>query len=62
MQGLIEGAFGDPQAILRGVFHADYVVCAAPPLIRQMQADRANFTALPGTDEDRIRVFAVRPG
>lgn len=61
MQGLIEGAFADPRAILRGAFRADYVVCAALPLIGQMEADRANFRALPGTEEDRVRVFAVRP-
>ena len=60
-QGLMEGAFADPRLVLRGLFKADYVLCAAPKLIRQMDADPANFTALPGTRGDQVRLFAVRP-
>lgn len=60
-QGLMEGAFADPYLVLRGLFKADYVLCASPGLIRQMDADPANFTTLPGTEGDQVRLFAVRP-
>ena len=61
LEGLNRGAFDDPRLILKGVFKADYVLCASKPLIRQMESRRADFAALPGTASDRVRLFAVRP-
>jgi hypothetical protein len=60
-KGLLQGRFADPRRTLREVFAADYVLCAEPALIRQMDADRADFTSLPGTQGDMVRLFAVRP-
>ncbi len=60
-KGLVAGAFADPRAILRGAFHADYVLCAAGPLTRQMQSKPEDFRASPGTREDPLRLFVVRP-
>ena len=60
-RGLIEGAFADPRLVLRGVFNADYVLCGSPALIKQMQQKPKDFTSLPGTQGDKVRLFAVRP-
>jgi hypothetical protein len=62
-QGLVRGAFDDPHAILRGVFHADYVLCGArgAALVRQMQAMPGDFRAAPGTEGDPVRLFVLRP-
>ena len=60
-QGLLQGAFADPHLVLRGVFKADYVLCGAPKLIRQMDADPTSFTTLPGMQGEKVRLFAVRP-
>jgi hypothetical protein len=59
--GLIKGAFRDPHAVLRDAFKADYVLCASPALIRQMQADPAHFTAMPGDAANPMRLFSVQP-
>jgi hypothetical protein len=59
--GLIKGAFHDPHAILRGAFKADYVLCASPALIRQMDSDAVHFRSLPGSDSNPVRVFSVQP-
>jgi hypothetical protein len=37
------------------------VLCAEPKFIGQREADRRDFAALPGTGEDPIRLFALRP-
>jgi hypothetical protein len=60
-RGLVAGAFGDPHAILRGAFQADYVLCASAPLIRQLDARPWDFTSSPNSQGDLIRLFAVRP-
>jgi len=60
-RGLVAGAFADPRAILRDVFHADYVLCQAGPLTKQMQARPQDFLAQPGSENDPLRLFAVRP-
>lgn len=60
-EGLVRGAFEDPRSILRGAFDADYVLCSKPLLIAQMEARPADFSSLPGTQGERIRLFAVRP-
>jgi hypothetical protein len=60
-QGLLAGAYPDPRAPLRKVFRADYVLCATPALIRQMDALPRDFTTLRGTQGERLRLFAVRP-
>jgi hypothetical protein len=58
---LLTGTTPDPWKVLRETFKADYVLCADPRLIEQMQANRRDFAALPGTEEDPIRLFALRP-
>ena len=62
-QGLLKGAFADPHAIVRGAFHADYVLCGprGAALVQQMQAMPQDFRAAPGTENDPLRLFAVRP-
>jgi hypothetical protein len=60
-RGLNEGAFEDPHAILRGAFKADYVLCAKPALIRQMDARPQDFTSDRASRGDAMRLFAVRP-
>ena len=57
----IRGALLRPQRELRRHFSADYVLCAAPALIEQMDSDPSNFQSLPGTQGDAVRLFAVRP-
>ena len=59
--GLIKGAFRDPYPILRDAFHADYVLCASPELIRQMDADPRHFRSIPDKSNDPVRVFSVKP-
>jgi hypothetical protein len=61
--GLLQGAFPQPRAILRGAFRADYVLCGqrGAKLIRQMDSNPADFTAAPGSQGDAVRLFAVRP-
>lgn len=60
--GLRTGAFDNPRFLLRGLFKADYVICAAPKLIGQMDARPEDFTSAPGTKGEEVRLFAVRPG
>jgi hypothetical protein len=60
-KSLVAGAFADPHAILRGVFKADYVLCAAGPLTQQLQSKPEDFRARPGTRNDPLRLFVVRP-
>ena len=60
-QGLVSGQFPNPRLVLRVLFKADYVLCAAPALNRQMAADPADFAALRGTEGESVRLFAVRP-
>ena len=59
---LVAGAAMHPQRELRRHFDADYVLCQAPALVAQMEADKDNFQALPGTEHDPVRLFVVRPG
>ena len=61
--GLLEGGFADPRSILRGAFHADYVLCGErnARFIQQMQSLPQDFRAAPGTEGDPVRLFAVRP-
>ena len=58
---LLTGKTPDPWKVLRETFKADYVLCADPKLIKQMQANRRDFAALPGTEDDLVRLFALRP-
>lgn len=58
--GLIDGAFADPYPILRQVFKADYVLCAAPALNRQMDADPIHFNSRYNQATDRLRLFSVQ--
>jgi hypothetical protein len=60
-QQLLTGTMPEPWKVLREQFKADYVLCAEPKLIRQREAGRRDFAALPGTGEDPIRLFAPRP-
>jgi hypothetical protein len=60
-RGLVAGEFADPRAILRGAFHADYVLCQRGPLTKQMQERPQDFSTTPGSEEDTLRLFAVRP-
>jgi hypothetical protein len=62
-KGLVEGAFDDPRAILRGAFDADYVWCGTrhPRLVEQMDARPQDFRSAPGSRGDPVRLFAVRP-
>jgi len=59
--GLINGAFRDPHAVMRGAFKADYALCASPALIRQMDADPKHFQAIPGEPANPVRVYSVLP-
>jgi hypothetical protein len=59
--GLIKGAFHDPHAMLRDAFKADYVLCASPELIRQMDADPVHFRSLPDVNSNQVRMFSVQP-
>jgi hypothetical protein len=61
--GLLQGAFGDPHAILRGAFRADYVLCGrrGAKLIGQMDSRPDDFRSAPGSQGDAVRLFAVRP-
>jgi hypothetical protein len=58
---LLTGTTPEPWKVLREQFKADYVLCAEPAMIRQMDANRRDFAALPGTRGDSIRLFALRP-
>lgn len=58
---LLTGTSPEPWKVLREQFKADYVLCAEPALIEQMDANRRDFAALPGTRGDRVRLFALRP-
>jgi hypothetical protein len=60
-QQLLTGTTPDPWKVLREQFKADYVLCAEPKMIEQMDANRRDFATLPGTKGDPIRLFALRP-
>jgi hypothetical protein len=60
-QQLLTGKTADPWKVLREQFDADYVLCAEEPMVKQMDANRRDFAALPGTQGDPIRLFALRP-
>ena len=61
--GLLQGAFDDPRAMLRGAFGADYVLCGSrgETLVRQMDLRPNDFSSAPGSRGDAVRLFAVRP-
>jgi hypothetical protein len=60
-QQLLTGTTPEPWKVLREQFKADYVLCSEQKLIKQMDANRRDFAALPGTQDDPIRLFALRP-